>query len=78
MDGTQAIVRQSADTRQQVDDLIARGQDDFDMKFQENERNLNEIDRDINGIECKIVDLNDMVSEFPFSKTWSVNLPIQF
>ena len=62
VDGTDRLIEDSERTRQEVEDLIAQREDDFNSKIQANEDALNKVDGDISSLGNRIADLNDMVS----------------
>ena len=54
-------MRQSESERARVDDLLTANQAEFDRKYQENEQAIRGVDANIETLDDKIVDLNEMV-----------------
>lgn len=63
VDRTDRIIRDSEYIRNQVDDLISNRQDEFDRQFRENEQSARDVDNQLNRLDDKIVDLNEMVCD---------------
>ncbi len=61
VDDTENTVRESEYVRNQVEDLIADNQDDFDRQYQDNEQSVRDIDTQLDRLDDKITDLNGMV-----------------
>lgn len=62
VDQAMDTVADSEAIRQQVDDVLDRGQADFDKKYQQNENDLRDVQDGVDDLNEKIVDLNEAVS----------------
>ena len=71
MDASDEIMRQSESERARVDDLLTANQAEFDRKYQENEQAIRGVDANIETLDDKIVDLNEMVGARLISNAFS-------
>ncbi|CAH1782676.1 unnamed protein product [Owenia fusiformis] len=63
VDQTEYTVIDSSNVRQQVDEILADNQDEFDRKIEENDKKLDDIDSKVNDLDAGITDLNEMVCD---------------
>ena len=61
VDNTESIVSQSAETRDSTEELITNRQDAFDEQYHQNERDIHDIDIELERLDEKITELNTMV-----------------
>lgn len=67
VDGTSRHLEESARIRQRVEDLIGSRQKYFETKVEENQRNLDSLERDVTGLSDRLSDINNMVCGAPGS-----------
>ena len=75
VDDAMDTVADSERVRQGVDDLLNRGQQEFDRKYQDNEDSIAQIKGGVFDLNDKIVDLNEVVSVNIFFKN-TVNVEL--
>jgi len=65
VDSSDVILDRSEDVRDEVDKLIQEHTDNFEQEFDENQEQLEDLNNDLNKVNGKITDLNNIVSPCP-------------
>lgn len=59
--GAEKMLKISKNVRTELDDLISNRKDSFDKGLEENEKNLNGLDKKVAKLDDKLMDINEMV-----------------
>lgn len=59
--GAEKMLKISKSVRNELDELISNRKDSFDKGLEENEKNLNGLDKKVAKLDDKLMDINEMV-----------------